>query len=198
MQSNTCSKNAFNELVCPEPAFVFYNSHKLGTSNGMLYPHSYPRNFFIELFLFLGKYFSLSFLDRLYNLHLFRCISLMSRVLVQGTRYRKRIHCVCHLLIMRFTANSLANKENQTGCSNYNGILNRMAFLFSAILLFLLVRINRTRNFPLSAVMEQYRFGQTLGKFLVRLCRYKTHCFKRQTKNVGQTVYKYPPSGKAP
>ncbi len=85
MQSYTYRKNPFNEIVCSQPAFIFDNSLKFSTSYGIF--HSYPNacNFFVIVFLFFGKLLSLSFLNRLYDCHLFRSISLISCILTQGT-----------------------------------------------------------------------------------------------------------------
>lgn len=198
MQSSTCSKNMVHKEVSSESAFIFDDSHEFGASNGVFDSYSNAGNFLVELFLIFGKHLSSSFLDRLYDRHFFRAISLISGILIQGTRNRKRIHCVSHLLVMRFPGNGLANKENQTGYSNDNRILHRMTFLFPTVLLFLLIIINRTRNFPFCAIMQQYRlnnaifrnFRQARGKFFIRLSRHKSHCLKTQLQNMTQTVYK--------
>lgn len=128
MQSSTCSKNTFNEEIGSEMTFVFEHSHELGTSGDMF--HTYPNtgNFFIGLFFFFGKLLSLCFLSGLYYLHPFRSISLISGILIEGARNRKRIHRVSHLFVMCFAGNGLTDKENQTGCSNDNGILYRMIY----------------------------------------------------------------------
>lgn len=155
MQSSTCSKNTFYKKVGSESAFFFDNSHEFGTSYGMFDTYPNAGNFPVELFFFSRKH--LSFLDRLYDYHLIGGISLISGVLIQGARYGKRIHRVSHLFIMCFPTNGLADKENQTGNGNNNGILDRMTFLFSAVLLFLFISITRTGNLSFGAVMKQYR-----------------------------------------
>lgn len=138
----------FNEEVGSQATFVFDNSHELDTSDGMFHPYPNTGNLPVELFFFFRKCFSLSFFDGLYDRHLFGCISLMSSVLIQDARDPKRIHRVCHLLVMCFTANGLDDKENQTRYSNQHGILYCMTFLFPAVLLFLFIRVKGTRKFP--------------------------------------------------
>lgn len=88
MQSSTCSKDTFHEVVCSQTAFVFDDPNKFGTSNGMLYLHSNTGNFLVEGFSFFRKFFYLLFLNRLYNRCFFKSISLISGVLVQRTGNR--------------------------------------------------------------------------------------------------------------
>lgn len=198
MQSSTCNKNPFNEEVGSEPTFIFDNPHDLGTSDSMFHTYSNARYLPVELLLFLRQCFPFSLLYRLYGCHLLGCISLISGILIQNARDRERIHCVCHLFVMRFTGNSLANEKNQTGHSNHDCIFHCMTFLFPTVLLLLFIRVNRTRNFSFSTVMEQYwldstifrEFRQTSGKLFICLRRHKPHYLQTQTKNVAQTVYK--------
>lgn len=88
MQSSTCSKDTFYEVVCSQTAFVFDNPHKFGTSNGMLYLHSNTGHFLVEGFSFFRKFFYLLFLNRLYNRCFFKSTSLIFGVLVQRTGNR--------------------------------------------------------------------------------------------------------------
>lgn len=118
-------------------------------------------------------------------------------ILYPDTRYRERIHCISRFFIMRFTANSLTDKDDQSGYCYDNDILYRMTFLLSTVFLFLFIIVYRMGNLSFSAVMKQYRpaflFGklcQTGRKFGVCLHRDKSHYFKTQPKNVCQTVDK--------
>ena len=94
MQSGICSKKLFNEPVCLESAFFFYNSHEPDTSDGIFDPYSYARNFPVEFFLFFSKFLATFFLDRLYNLRLFRCISLIVGILTGYKELVKNTLCL--------------------------------------------------------------------------------------------------------
>ena len=85
MQSSTCSKNMVHKEVSSESAFIFDDSHEFGASNGVFDSYSNAGNFLVELFLIFGKHLSSSFLDRLYDRHFFRAISLISGILIQDT-----------------------------------------------------------------------------------------------------------------
>ncbi len=197
MLSSTCSKYTFHKRVGSETTFVFDYSHYLGTADGMF--HTYPNagDFRVEVLLSGREFFSLAFLDRLYDRYPFRGVTLISGILIQGTGNRKGIHIISHLLIVHFPGNGLAHEENQAGYGGYDGILDRMAFLLPAVFLFLFITVYRTGNFPLGTVMEQYRlrtllreFTKALKKFLIGLCQHKTHCLKAQMKDVGQAMNK--------
>lgn len=195
MQSCTDSKDTFHEAICPESAFVFGNPHEFGTSNGMFHTHPYSGNPPVILLFFFGKFTSLFLLDGLYDCHPFRGISLISGVLIQGAWYWEGVHRVRQPFIMRLSGNGLTDKENEAGEGYDNRILYRVAFLFPTIPFFLFLVIRRTGNLPLGPIMQKYgwdtflgKFGQTFGKFLVGLGRYKPHRFKPETKDVCQTV----------
>lgn len=189
MQSSTCSKYTFNKGIGSQTTFVLDNSHKFGTSYGMLHAYPNARNSLIELFLFFRKFLSLLLFDRLYNCCPFRCIPLIAGILIKEARYRKGIHCIRHLLVVYLARNGLADKQDQARYSNDDGILYRMTLLLTAVLLFLFVIINGARYFPFSTVMKQYgmnatilgEFRQPCGKFFIRLSWYKPHCLKAQT-----------------
>ena len=195
MQGSTDSKDTFHKLVCPESAFVFDNPHKLDTTNGMFHTHPYLGNLPVVLLFFFGKFTSLFLLDGLYDRHSFRGISLIPGILIEGARYRKGVHRVRHPLVMCLPGNSQADKENEAGKGYNDRILYCVTFLFPAIPLLLFLVIGRTGNLPLGSVMQKYgldtflgKFGQTFGKFLVGLGRYKPHRFKSETKDVYQTM----------
>lgn len=166
MQSYTYRKNPFNEIVCSQPAFIFDNSLKFSTSYGIF--HFYPNacNFFVVVFLFFGKLLYLSFLNRLYNCLPFRSIYPwypVSWYKVQGknTLYQP-------FFIMRFTANSLTDKDDQSGLCYDNDILYRMTFLLSAVFLSLFIIVYRMGNLSFSTIMKQYRRPSSLESSVKR------------------------------
>lgn len=131
MQSSTYSKDTFHEGIRFQAGFVFDNPHEISTSNDIFCPHSNTGNSPIEGFVFFfRKLFPLLFLDSLYNRCLFRSISLLSGTLVQRIGNREIIHCISHLLILSCTGNCLADKKDQIGHCNYNGILYCTTLLF--------------------------------------------------------------------
>lgn len=180
MQSSTCSKNPFNERVGSESTFVFDNPHELGTTNGMFHPYPDTENLPVGRLLVIRKLLSFAFAP-------LGSISLISGVLIQSARNRKGVQCIGHLLVMRFSGNGLADKENHAEYSDDN----RMPLLLPTVLLFLFVVIYRTRNLSFCPIMKQYKlnfilgkFQQAFGKFLVGLRGDKVHCFKAETKNM--------------
>lgn len=195
MQCSTCSKYVLNKVIRPKSAFIFDNAHELGTSDGVLYPNPYSGNTPVVLFFFCREFLSPAFLDRLYDFHSFRGISLIACILVQGAWNREGIHRVRHLLVVHLSGNGPADEDYQARNSNNDGILDRVTFLLAAITLFLHLPVHRTWNLPFRPVVEQDRlhaslgeFLQPRGKFLVSPGGNKPHCCKTHTENARQAM----------
>ena len=92
MQCHTCGKDVFYKVVCPEPALVFDDAHDFRASYDMFYTHPDGGNFLVVFLVLPGKFFPFGLLDRLYDFHPLRLIALVSRILIQGARHRKRIN----------------------------------------------------------------------------------------------------------
>ena len=96
-------------------------------------------------------FFPFGLLDRLYDFHPLRLIALVSRILIQGARHRKRIHCVSHLLVVGLARNGLTDKYDQTSHRYNDGVLDRVPFFLAAVTLLLHVPVCRTGNLPFRA-----------------------------------------------
>ena len=138
MQCHTCGKDVFYKVVCPEPALVFDDAHDFRASYDMFYTHPDGGNFLVVFLVLPGKLFPFGLLDRLYDFHPLRLIALVSRILIQGARHRKRIHCVSHLLVVGLARNGLTDKYNQTSHRYNDGVLDRVPLFFTAVTLLLL------------------------------------------------------------
>ena len=198
MQCHTCGKDVFYKVVRPEPALVFDDAHDFRASYDMFYTHPDGGNFLVVFLVLPGKLFPFGLLDRLYDFHPLRLIALVSRILIQGARHRKRIHCVSHLLVVGLARNGLTDKYNQTSHRYNDGVLDRVPFFLAAVTLLLHVPVCRTGNLPFRPVMKKYRFAPVLGKFrqpfgklLVGFCGDKTFRFKGQTKDFSQAMDEY-------
>lgn len=199
MYSRTSSKDSFDEVVCSEPALVLDNSHEFDATYGMFYSYPERRDFFVMFFFFGRKFFSLALFYRLDNNYSFGVVSLISAILIQQTGIRKRIHRIGHLFIMHFSANSWTYEKNQTTSRDDNGILNGMFLFLSTVILFLLIRIDRTRNLPLCPVMQKNRKSvfrrlclEQPGKLLLCFDRHyfriQKALFKNMIQNMNKTV----------
>lgn len=198
MQCHTCGKDVFYKVVCPEPALVFDDAHDFRASYGMFYTHPDGGNFLVVFLVLPGKLFPFGLLDRLYDFHPLRLIALVSRILIQGARHRKRIHCVSHLLVVGLARNGLTDKYDQTSHRYNDGVLDRVPFFLAAVTLLLHVPVCRTGNLPFRPVMKKHRlvpllgkFRQPFGKLLVGFCGDKTFRFKGQTKDFSQAMDEY-------
>ena len=196
MQGHTCRKNILHKVVSPEPALVFDDAHDFRASYGMFYAHPDGGNLSVVFLILLGKFLPFGLLNRLYDFYPLRRITLISGILVQGTRHGKRIHGVGHLLVVGLARNSLADKYNQAGHCDYDSVLDRMTLFLSAVTLLLHVWVCRTGNLPLRPVMEEHRFFpvfgkicQLFGKFLVGFCRDKPLHFKREAEDFRQAMH---------
>ena len=198
MQCHTCGKDVFYKVVRPEPALVFDDAHDFRASYDMFYTHPDGGNFLVVFLVLPGKLFPFGLLDRLYDFHPLRLIALVSRILIQGARHRKRIHCVSHLLVVGLARNGLTDKYDQTSHRYNDGVLDRVPFFLAAVTLLLHVPVCRTGNLPFRPVMKKYRlvpllgkFRQPFGKLLVGFCGDKTFRFKGQTKDFSQAMDEY-------
>jgi hypothetical protein len=155
MYRRTGSKYSLNKVVCSEPALVFDYSHAFGTSYGVLHPYPERRDFPVVFFFLCGKFLSFGLFHRLYNGNPIRTISLISSVLIQYAGIWKRIHGVSYLFIMYLSTKTRADKKQQAAGGSDYGILEGVFLFLTTVIFLLIIRINRARNLPLSAVMQQ-------------------------------------------
>lgn len=198
MQSHTCGKNILNKIVSSKPAFVFDDAHDLCASYDMFYTYPDGGNFPVVFPGLFGKFLPFGLLERLYDFHPFRSIALISRILIQGTRHRERIHRISHPLVVGLARNGLADKDDKASHRYNDGVLDRMPLFLAAIKLLLHVPVCRTGNPPFRPVMKKHRpvtvlgkFRQPSGKLLVGFCGNKALCLKRQAEDFRQAMDEY-------
>ena len=127
MDSRTCFKDFLYKSIASQPALIFDYPHIFCASYGVFYPYSKRRYFPVAFFFLCSKFSSLRLLNRLFNDHSLRSVSLIACILIQDARIRKSICCVRYFFIMRLPANAWADKKNRATGGNDNRIFQSIS-----------------------------------------------------------------------
>lgn len=162
-------KNPADEIILAKSALVFYNPKNLYSSNGMLDFDACPGYFSIGRLLLLGKFLSLRFLRRLYHGDVISSVPLVSGILLKDAFIRERIHLIGDTLVVHLSFHSETCKKYKSCHTGDYRVLDGMFLLFAAIVLFLKIRVGRSRNFALCPVMNELMYDSIAATLIKKL-----------------------------
>ena len=156
MQATTCFHDSIPNAILQETDGVLHDPIAFHPPNGMFDPHAHGRDLMIRRLLWGRKVSTTRFFLGLNDRHPRQEESLEPLILIQPTPNRQGIACPLRQAdLRRFAFTGRTQAANLTALIDSEEVFERVPLLLATIIFFLLLRILRALDRPLSTIMPK-------------------------------------------